>query len=266
MTANNEIGTIEPIKEITRVINEERKKRRKGEKENKNSNCNCNSQSSIFTYPLFHTDACQADIYEDLNVEKLGVDLLTLDASKVYGPRGVGALYIKRNTPIEPLTYGGGQENGLRAGTENTPGIVGFAKALQLAQKNMVKENRRVGELRDYFEREVKKIRPDAIVNGVFNSNSNCNSNCLRVPNISNITFPNIDAEMLLLRLDSRGVAVSTKSACLRDEDESYVLRAIGADSKSSIRFSFGKWTKKGELDKTLSILKKLLVQGLPLY
>ena len=230
-------------------------------------------------YPLFHTDVCQAVLYEELNVEKLGIDLLTLDASKAYGPRGIGALYVKRGTPIEPIIYGGGQESGLRSGTENIPGVVGFAKALELIKKTMLvkddkkvvnfscmeKERQRVAMLRDYFEREVKKIRPDAIINaGIFseafnNYNSNCNFNSKRVPHISNITFSNTDAEMLLLRLDAKGIAVSTKSACLRDEDESYVLRAIGADSKSSLRFSFGRWTKKSELKKTLHFLKLFL-------
>jgi cysteine desulfurase len=175
---------------------------------------------------------------------------------------------VKRGTPIEPLIYGGGQENGLRSGTENIPGIVGFAKALELAKKNMVKENQRVGELRDYFEREVKKIRPDAIINGAgtlgadLNQRNHANQarpSSSRVPHISNITFPGIDAEMLVLRLDAKGVSTSTKSACLKDEDESYVLRAIGADSKSSVRFSFGRWTKKGDIKKTLIYLKKFL-------
>jgi cysteine desulfurase len=248
MTANNEIGTIQPIRAIAKVIRDARKKNNNG------------------LYPLFHTDACQAILYQDLNVEKLGVDLLTLDASKACGPRGVGALFVKRGTPIEPLIYGGGQENGLRPGTENIPGIVGFAKALELIKKtklakddkkvvnfsDMEKENPRVTELRDYFERKVKDIRPDAIINAAA---------VPRSPHISNITFPGIDAEMLVLRLDAKGIAVSTKSACLRDEDESYVLRAIGVDSKSSLRFSFGRWTKKADLKKTLNCLKKF-VQG----
>lgn len=245
MTANNEIGTIQPVREIAKIVRDARKKN--GSK-----------------YPLFHTDACQVVLYQDLNVEKLGIDLLTLDASKACGPRGIGALYVKRATPIEPIIYGGGQESGLRSGTENIPGIVGFARALELIKKpglakddkkavnfrDMEKENQRVGDLRDHFEKEVMKTWPDAIVNGV---------NTPRMPHISNITLLNVDAEMLVLRLDAKGIAVSTKSACLRDEDESYVLRAIGADSKSSIRFSFGRWTKNREIKETLIILKRLL-------
>jgi len=265
MTANNEIGTIQPIREIAKVIRDYKKgmardarKINKGDVEAK--------------YPLFHTDACQAVLYEELNVEKLGIDLLTLDASKAYGSRGVGALFVKRETPIEPLIYGGGQENGLRSGTENIPGIVGFAKALEIIKNtelvkddkkvvnfsDMEKEGQRVGDLRDYFEREIKKIRSDATINA---------ANAPRVPHISNITFPGIDAEILVLRLDAKGIFTSTKSACLRDEDESYVLSAIGTDSKSSIRFSFGRWTKIVDIKRTLAVLRKFIqVQGLPLY
>jgi cysteine desulfurase len=321
MTANNEIGTIQPIREIAKVIRDFKKLNQKKEVENRsresvsvipakagiqgqtsdsisktmdsrfhgNDKLNNDNKQDFrlgtrdfrLAYPLFHTDACQAVLYQDLDVEKLGVDLLTLDASKACGPRGIGALYAKRGTPIEPLIYGGGQENGLRSGTENIPGIVGFAKALELDKKNMVKETQRILELRNYFEKEVKKIRPDAIVNAAdipdlpssarYQNISHApdvnrsrhvnfeNEKVLRVPHISNISFPGSDAEMLVLRLDAKGIAVSTKSACLKDEDESYVLRAIGADSKSSIRFSFGRWTKKADIKKTLVLLKKFL-------
>src|ERR1035437_3552754 len=214
MTANNEIGTIEPIREIAKVIRDARKKY--SSEANKESEAAFGARSS--SYPLFHTDACQAVLYQDLNVEKLGVDLLTLDASKACGPRGIGALYVKRRTPIEPLIYGGGQENGLRSGTENIPGIVGFAKALELAKKNMFKETQRILELRDYFEREVKRIKPDSIINAANtlaisampsvkqNKHVNFeNEKFLRVPHISNISFPKVDAEMLVLRLDVKG-------------------------------------------------------------
>jgi cysteine desulfurase len=298
MTANNEIGTIQPIREIAKVIRDAIKKHGSeapdtsfgellGESadsclaepsgrvrgmENRGIARKKNVSGAVAPYPLFHTDACQSVLYQDLNVEKLGFDLLTLDASKAYGPRGIGALYVKRGTPIESIIYGGGQERGLRSGTENIPGVVGFSKALEVAKQNMEKENQRVGELRNYFEREVKKIRPDAIINaadmgavsaasdGKLDKRANLEyKKTLRVPHISNISFPKVDAEMLVLRLDAKGIAISTKSACLKDEDESYVLRAIGADSKSSIRFSFGRWTKKGDIKKTLVYLKKFL-------
>ena len=280
MTANNEIGTIQPIREIAKLIRDARRKYRSEASDtsfgglldepsgrvrgmgNRGIAWRNNVSGAEAAYPLFHTDTCQAVLYQDLDVEKLGIDLLTLDASKAYGPRGIGTLYAKRGTPIEPLIYGGGQENGLRSGTENIPGIVGFAKALELAKKNMFKETQRILELRDYFEMEVKKIKPDSIINAADITGSSSRvkyPSVSRVPHISNITFPGIDAEMLVFRLDAKGIAVSTKSACLKDEDESYVLRAIGADSKSSIRFSFGRWTNKEDIKKTLVYLKKFL-------
>ena len=272
MTANNEIGTIQSIREIAKVIRDYKKAVSEAAQSNEGALRARRSEHEEFSskkisvlpnalvprslkfnkYPLFHTDACQAVLYDELNVEKFGIDLLTLDASKAYGPRGVGALYVKRGTPIEQIIYGGGQENGLRSGTENVPGIVGFAKALEIAGKSMAKESKRVTDLRGYFEKEIKKIRPDAVVNA---------ADATRVPHISNVAFPNSDAEMLVLRLDAQGIAVSTKSACLRDEDESYVLRAIGADSKSSLRFSFGRWTTKDDLKKALHFLKKFIAR-----
>ena len=147
MTANNEIGTIEPIREIAKVMRDV-KKRRKEEMEKKEDSAPASPVGA--SYPLFHTDACQAVLYEELNVEKLGIDLLTLDASKACGPRGVGALYIKRNTPIDPIIYGGGQEKGLRSGTENVPGVAGFAKALEVVKNSgLVKNNKKVVNFRD---------------------------------------------------------------------------------------------------------------------
>ncbi len=265
MTANNEIGTIQPIREIAKVIRDYKKgmardarKTNKGDVEAK--------------YPLFHTDACQAVLYEELNVEKLGIDLLTLDASKAYGSRGVGALFVKRGTPIEPidLWWWTGKWIAIRHRKysrncrlcksieiiKNTELVKDDKKVVNFS--DMEKEGQRVGDLRDYFEREIKKIRSDATINA---------ANAPRVPHISNITFPGIDAEILVLRLDAKGIFTSTKSACLRDEDESYVLSAIGTDSKSSIRFSFGRWTKIVDIKRTLAVLRKFIqVQGLPLY
>ncbi len=188
----------------------------------------------------------------DMNVDKLGIDLLTLDAAKVYGPRGMGCLYVKRETPIEPIIYGGGQENGLRSGTENIPAIAGFAKALDLVEKEKEKELIRITELKVYFLKELKKIRPDII----FNSDD---SNSQISPHIISVSIPGIDNEFFLFQLDAKGIAVSTKSSCLRDEEDSYVLKAIGADNKTSIRFSMGRWTKKGDINYALKIMKRLL-------
>ncbi len=187
-----------------------------------------------------------------MNVDQLGVDVLTLDGSKVYGPRGIGALYVRRNTPIEPIIFGGGQENGLRSGTENLPGIMGLAKALEIVGKERAKEAVRIRELKNYFMSELKKIRSDVIVNAGGDHDSS-------VPHILNVSIPGIDNEFLLFQLDAAGIACSTKSSCLRDDDESYVLKAMGADSNTSLRFSSGRWTKRFEIDRVLKVLKTLL-------
>lgn len=230
MMVNNEIGTVEDIREIAKTIRHTRK------------------NGSV--YPLFHTDACQSALYYDLNVQKLGVDLLTLDGNKIYGPRGMGILYVKRGTPIEPIIYGGGQENGMRAGTENIPGVMGFAKSLHIAAEVREKESARLFELKKYFATELQKIHPDIKINGDLEKGA---------PHILNISIPNIDSEFFVLQLDAKGIECSTKSACLRDEDESYVLKAIGVDSKKSVRFSFGRGTSKGELKKVIGIIKRIL-------
>lgn len=233
MTVNNEIGTVQPIREIAKVVRHARTNITKSD------------------YPLFHTDAAQATLYSSLNVEQLGIDLMTIDSSKAYGPRGMGALYIRRGTSIEQIMYGGGQERGLRSGTENLPAIIGFAKALDLAAAEKEKETARLAELKKFFVDGLKKIRPDITFNPSGGSNT--------VPHILNISIPGIDNEFFVLQLDAKGVAVSTKSSCLRDEDESYVLKAIGADSKTSVRFSLGRWTKKPDLAKALKAIAKIL-------
>lgn len=230
MTVNNEIGTIEPIYEAMKIV---RRSRTEGSR-----------------YPLFHTDAAQAVLYEDLNMEKLGVDLLTLDASKAYGPRGMGCLYVRRGTPIEQIMYGGGQERGLRSGTENVPAITGFARALDIAAKEREAETKRMSEFRTYFIEKLRTIRSDIVINA---------DSISRSPHILNVSIPGIDNEFFVLQLDAKGIACSTKSSCLRDEDESYVLKAIDADSKTSVRFSFGRWTKKGEIDKALKIIATIV-------
>lgn len=229
MMVNNEIGTVEDIHEISKTIRHVRK------------------EGSV--YPLLHTDACQAALYSDLNVAKLGADLLTLDGNKIYGPRGMGMLYVRRGVPIEPIIYGGGQERGLRAGTENIPATMGFAKALEIATEFREKETARISELKKYFAEELIKLNPETKINGSLEG----------APHILNVSFPNIDSEFFVLQLDAKGIECSTKSACLRDEDESYVLKAIGADSKKSVRFSFGRETTKGDIKKVCKVIKKIL-------
>ncbi len=240
MTVNNEIGTVQPIREISKVIRHARE---------------VNSKNSIFSfqtavqYPLFHTDAAQAGLYEELDVEKMGVDLLTLDGSKVYGPRGIGALYVKRGVPLKPIVHGGGQEMGIRSGTENIPAIAGFAKALQIASAEKEKETRRLVLLRTFFIELLKKVRKDIKING----------GAYVSPHIINVSIPSIDNEFFIIQLDTKGIACSTKSSCLHDQDESYVLKAVGADSKTSVRFSLGRWTTRQEIMRVIKEIKGIL-------
>ncbi len=216
---NNEIGTIQSISEISKIVRDFNKK----------------NNSKI----LIHTDACQAIVHNAVYVEKMGVDIITLDSHKVYGPRGVGMLYIKR-----------GSANIQRAGTSNIPGIMGFAHALQMIEKNRNDETKRISELKKYFIDEILKIKKDIKINGGIENTS---------PHILNIQIPNIDNEFFLLQLDAKGIMISTKSACLQDEDESYVLRAIGASSKESVRFSFGRYTKISDIKRVIRVIKGIL-------
>jgi cysteine desulfurase len=249
MTVNNEIGAIQPIRDIAKVIRQARKQ-------------------FGHTYPLFHTDAAQGALYSELFVEKLGVDLLTLDASKTYGPRGIGCLYVKRGTPIQPIMYGGGQERTLRSGTENIPGIAGFAKALEIADAERDKETKRLDVLKEFFSTELRKVFPTMKINSPEVNNfrssqgKNKESEQYASPHILNVSIPGMNNELLLFRLDAKGIACSTKSSCLRDEDESYVLKAMGADSSHALRFSFGRWTKKADLVKTIKVLKDLFANN----
>jgi len=238
MAVNNEIGSIQPLRDAIKIVRDYRKARTDGKVQ----------------YPLFHCDAAQAPLYMDLNMEKLGVDLLTLDGTKSYGPRGIGCLFIRRNTPIEQIIYGGGQERNMRSGTENIPAIMGFAKALEIAAKDREAEMLRISNLREQFINGLKTVRSDIQVNG-----SELLSNDDQSPHIVNVSIPGIDNEFFVLQLDARGVACSTKSSCLRDEDESYVLKAMGKESNVSIRFSFGRWTKKGDIVFALKKIREIL-------
>ncbi len=236
MTVNNEIGSIQPIRDIAKAVRWARTNITKSQ------------------YPLFHTDAAQAALSTDLAVDKLGVDFLTLDGSKVCGPRGTGALYVRRNVPIEPTIYGGGQERGLRSGTENIPGIAGLAAALDIAGKERDAESKRLSDLKVFMSGELMKLRADIRVNSAEPA----------APHILNISIPGIDNEFFVLQLDARGVAVSTKSSCLRDEDESYVLKAIGALSRESVRISFGRFTTKSDIKAALRAFGEVLAKTAP--
>jgi cysteine desulfurase len=236
MYANNEIGTIEPIAEIGRHILRYRKEHSR-------------------KYPYFHSDACQAAGFLDLSVEKLHVDLLTLNGGKIYGPKGSGCLYVRRGIQLEPLVYGGTQERGVRAGTENVPGIIGFAKALELAQKNKAKYAKQMSALRDLLWKEIKKHEPKAILNGPQLD--------ARLPNNLNVSFPGKDGETLVLYLSEQGIWCATGSACTTGNSEpSHVLRAVGMSidqAKSSIRFSFGFGVTRAQITHTAQRIKQVL-------
>lgn len=243
MYANNEIGTIEPISEIAKEIKKWKIENRK------------NKSNSRF--PLFHTDACQAAGYLGLNVEKLGVDLLTINGSKIYGPKGVGILYKRNEVELEPIIYGGGQEEGMRSGTENVPVVVGIARALEIAKKEKDKESKQLATLRDYFIREILSRISGAVLNGPNMGSDD------RLPNNINFTFPGLDAERAILELEKYGIYASSGSACsAREGAVSHVLKAIGRSqemARSALRFSLGRGTTKKDLNRTIEMLLRIM-------
>ena len=237
MQANNEIGSIQPIKEIGRIIREFR-----------------SSKTTDSNFPYFHTDSGQSVNYCPVNVNQLGVSLLSLDASKIHGPKGVGILYIKRGMEVEPIIVGGGQEGGIRSGTENVAGIVGMAEALVETSNLRVKESKRLTALRDYCISEILKNFPKAKLNGPVKN---------RLPNNVNICFTGIDAEFAVIKLNKAGIMCSSGSSCrnLNENSMSYVVSALGRANcaKSSLRFSFGRSTGKSDIDFLVVALKKII-------
>lgn len=235
MYANNEIGTIQPIAEIARIVRDFRGKN---------------------AYPLFHTDAVQAFQFLDCDADRLGMDLMTLSAHKICGPKGIGALYVRDLKLLRPMLTGGGQEFGLRSGTENVPSIVGFAKAVELALAAREKESRRLAKLRNHLWAGIKKIFPKAEINGP-------EDDAEKLPNILNVYFPGHEAQDLLTKFDLAGLAVSSGSACRsRAVESSHVIEALdcpGKRAKSSIRFSLGRPVVVRELDAGLLIVRKYL-------
>ncbi|MFZ2970568.1 MAG: cysteine desulfurase family protein [Minisyncoccia bacterium] len=233
MSANNEVGTIEPIAEIGKVIREVNIEREK------------NKLPKIY----FHTDAVQAANYCDCDVNKLAVDLLSLSGHKIYGPKGIGILYIRRGTKIKSIQHGGEQEYNLRAGTHNVPGIVGIGKAVSLISAHR-KKMEEIKKLRDYLVDEVLKNIPNTKLNG---------SREFRLPHNANFSFNGVEGESLLMMLDQEGIAVSTGSACSSSSLEpSHVLMAMGISPEiahASIRFTLGKDTTKNEIDYVLKVL-----------
>jgi cysteine desulfurase len=233
--AQNEIGTIEPVSEIAAIIKEFR---------------------AHSAYPIIHTDAAQAFQFLDSDVNELGVDLMTLSSHKIYGPKGAGALHVRDLKMLAPDSTGGGQEFGLRSGTENVPAIVGFARAVELAVAAREKEYKRILKLRDRLWEEIKRITPKAEVNG-------SDAPAEKLPNILNVYFPGHAAQDLLTKLDRNGIAASSGSACRsRAMESSYVIEALGHSkerAKSSIRFSLGRTTTEDEIRETFLRFSRII-------
>jgi cysteine desulfurase len=228
MHANNEIGTIQPIVELARMAHE------RG--------------------ALFHTDAVQSAGKIPIDVKALGVDMLSLSAHKFYGPKGVGALWIRRGLRVLPLLTGGRQERSRRAGTENVPGIAGMGTAARIAARKLVEEGARLACLRDRLEAGILQSVPGTAVNGAID---------VRVPNTTNISFDRVEAESLLIALDLEGIAVSTGSACSSGTLEpSHVLKAMGFNAhrtQNSIRFSLGAGNTEAEIDRVVAVLPRIV-------
>jgi len=238
MYANNEIGTIEPIKKIGRILARHK--------------------------AYFHTDACQAVGVESLDTKALNLDLMTLNSSKIYGPKGVAALYIKRGTKIRPLIYGGMHEFNLRAGTHNTPAIVGFAKALELIHKNKENARARQTTLRDKLITQLLQKIPRSHINGPKpNPNPKTKTGTHRLPNNINITIKGINAQEAVLHLDDAGIFVSTGSACkMGTPSPSNTLKAIGLprpQTLATLRITLGKTTTEKEIDHVIRALPKII-------
>jgi cysteine desulfurase len=228
MMANNETGRLLPIRELAGLCRE--------------------------AGVVFHTDAVQAVGKIPVDVDELGADMLSLSAHKFYGPRGIGALYIRRGTMVTPLIHGGAHEKRKRAGTENLPAIVGMATALEFACEKMNDEHRRLSELGDYFIDEITSRIDDVFLNG---------SRDHRIPSTVNLSFKGVEGEAILLSLDLKGVAASSGSACSSGAlESSHVLKAMGVDpvlAQGSIRFSMGRLTTREDIDYTVSVLPEII-------
>ncbi|EJO5348034.1 cysteine desulfurase NifS [Clostridium botulinum] len=232
MFANNEIGTIEPIKEIGQLCREK----------------------NIY----FHTDAVQAIGHVDIDVKDMNIDLLSMSAHKFYGPKGIGALYIRNGVKIQNLIHGGGQERGKRASTENIAGIVGLGKAIELAMDNMGEENKKLANLREKLVKGIEKAIPEVKLNGPRDMSK-------RLPNNVNFSFIGIEGETLLLDLDMNGIFASTGSACASASlDPSHVLLSIGLPHEiahGSLRLSLGAKNTEEDVDYVLEVLPKIIKQ-----
>lgn len=226
MLANNEVGTIEPIKEIAEFLKDK----------------------EIY----FHTDAAQAPGKIEVDVQDLGVDLLTINAHKMYGPKGIGVLWIREGVQIDPLIHGGGQEKGRRSGTENVPYIVGFGKAAEIAKKELREDKKKLREMQKRLMEKIPEEVEGVKINGPLDLNK-------RLPGNTNFSFQGVEGESLVLRLDDQGIETSTGSACAAKELEaSHVLKAMGIsgeEAHSSLRISLGKFNTQEDVEKILKVL-----------
>ena len=228
MFGNNEVGTIQPISEIAKICNEH-------------------------NIP-FHTDAIQAVGKIPIDVKELGVDLLSISSHKLYGPKGIGALYIKNGIDIDPVILGGGQEHGLRSGTENVAGIVGFGKACEIAKNNLNENTSKIKKLRDVLIEKILNEIPEVTLNGHPQ---------FRLPNNTHFTFLGVNGEDLIIKLDEYGIAASTGSACsVNTQKASHVLQAMGFSLEQitgSLRLTIGIFNDHKEIEKTVDVLKKIV-------
>jgi cysteine desulfurase len=228
MHANNEVGTVQPIEELSEMAKE------KG--------------------AYFHTDAVQTVGKIAIDMQRLSVDMLSMSGHKIYGPKGVGALHVRKGVRITPWAHGGHHERSRRAGTENVPGIVGFSRALELLDQERERHNRHLKSLTETFYRRLTESIPDVILHGDLNR---------RIPNTLSLSFKGVEGESVILSLDVKGVAVSTGSACSSGTLEpSHVLSAMGIDpaiAQGAIRFSFGKDNTTEDVEYVADILPEIV-------
>lgn len=233
--ANGEIGTVQPLSDIAKVVREERARR---------------LESGNETPIYLHSDASQGAGLLDIHVSRLGVDLLTLNAGKIYGPKQVGLLWAERSVRLEAQIVGGGQERGLRSGTENVAGVIGFSKALEIAEKGRKEEVKRLQSLRDYLERQLAEALPQVETSGDPKH---------RLPSHLHVSFPGLDGERLVFRLEARGVLAATGSACAANKGtRSHVLTAIGLAPEvadGSLRLSLGRLSDEDSIKKAAAII-----------
>lgn len=240
MLANNEVGTLQPIRQLAIEIDKIRKKRR---------------EKKISVPLYFHTDAAQAPLYLDIHPRRLGVDLLTINGGKMYGPKQSGLLYVRAGVKLEPILVGGGQQRGMRSGTESPAAAIGLAAALELAESKRDGESRRLSKLRDYFFDEIEKRFPQVIING---------SRKRRLANNIHFTLPGTDNERLINQLDEEEIMAATGSACsAANVEPSHVLKSMGVSdelARGSLRLTMGRPTTKKDLDYALDTLESLFL------